>query len=116
MTKTAIRPTRPSTLTRKEQRELLKLSPFELKDKLIALANERERSGDLALLNAGRGNPNWLATTPREAFATLLHFAIGESRRGITAPDLGFHPDRKGIAERFRAFVGGHSELPGATL
>lgn len=116
MTKTAIRQIRPSSLTRKEQRELLKLSPFELKDKLLALANERERMGDLALLNAGRGNPNWLATTPREAFATLLHFAIGESRRGITAPDLGFHPDRKGIADRFRSFLDDHPDLPGASL
>jgi aspartate 4-decarboxylase len=116
MTKTAIKPTRGATLSRKEQRELQKLSPFELKDKLLALASERDRAGDLQLLNAGRGNPNWLATTPREAFGTLLHFAIGESRRGITAPDLGFHPDRKGIAERFRSFLAEHPDLPGAAL
>lgn len=115
MSKTAVRHFRQSAVTRKEQRELLKLSPFELKDKLLALANERERMGDLALLNAGRGNPNWLATTPREAFGTLLQFAIAESRRGITAPDLGFIPDRKGMGQRIRTFLDEH-DLPGAVL
>jgi aspartate 4-decarboxylase len=107
MNKTAMKPAKRSAVSRKEQRALQKLSPFELKDKLIALASERDRAADLQLLNAGRGNPNWLATTPREAFGTLLHFAIEESRRGITAPDLGFHPERKGIAERFGAFLQG---------
>jgi aspartate 4-decarboxylase len=78
--------------SRREQRELLKLSPFELKDKLLSLASDGERAADRQLLNAGRGNPNWLATTPREAFGVLLQFAVGESRRRVSAPDLGSLP------------------------
>ncbi|EPG4835953.1 hypothetical protein P4E27_003859, partial [Acinetobacter baumannii] len=42
-----------------------KLSPFELKDNLIELAQSKT---DRMMLNAGRGNPNFLATIPRRAF------------------------------------------------
>ncbi len=45
-----------------------KLSPFELKDALIQLASSK---ADLTMLNAGRGNPNFLATLPRRAFLRL---------------------------------------------
>ena len=45
-----------------------KLSPFELKDSLIALAQSKR---DRLMLNAGRGNPNFLATLPRRAFFQL---------------------------------------------
>jgi len=51
-----------------------KLSPFELKDNLIELAQSRT---DRMMLNAGRGNPNFLATIPRRAFFQLnFHFPI----------------------------------------
>ena len=46
--------------SRAEQRALLKLSPFELKDKLISLASESARASAVQMLNAGRGNPNWI--------------------------------------------------------
>ena len=88
-TKTA----KPKT-TRAEQKALLQLSPFEVKDKLMALAAETEKEGQFPMLNAGRGNPNWVATTPREAFGTLLRWGIEETRRGVTVPDLGRMPDR----------------------
>ena len=84
---------------------LLKLSPFELKDKLISLAAESERESDVQMLNAGRGNPNWICTTPREAFGTLLRFGIEESRRGVNIPDLGRMPEKEGIAQRFAEFL-----------
>src|SRR6185503_3062281 len=93
-----------------------KLSPFELKDKLIALADEAERDGDIQLLNAGRGNPNWICTTPREAFATLLRFGIEDSRRDTKAPDLGMMPQKAGIAARFTDFLERHKDLPGTHL
>jgi aspartate 4-decarboxylase len=105
-----------STTSRAEQRELLKLSPFELKDKLITLAAESERESDLQMLNAGRGNPNWICTTPREAFGTLLQFGIEESRRGINIPDAGRMPQKNGIAGRFTSFLESHKEAPGAEL
>lgn len=48
--------------------EVKNLSPFELKNKLINLANSNEKKGVKIFLNAGRGNPNWTASTPRDAF------------------------------------------------
>jgi len=42
---------------------------------------EGARRSARVLLNAGRGNPNWIAVTPREAFALLLAFALEESLR-----------------------------------
>jgi aspartate 4-decarboxylase len=102
--------------SREEQRALLKLSPFEVKDRLVALASAAEQKGDSQLLNAGRGNPNWICTTPREAFGTLLRFGIEESRRSLTAPDLGLVPHQDGIAGRLSSFLQDHPDLPGGTL
>jgi aspartate 4-decarboxylase len=112
----ATKTSNPST-SRAEQRELLKLSPFELKDKLISLAAETERESDLQMLNAGRGNPNWICTTPREAFGTLLQFGIEDSRRGLDIiPDAGRMPQKNGIAGRFNTFLEYHKASPGAKL
>ena len=57
------------------------LGPFEIKNELISLAKDTSRTTQSAFLNAGRGNPNWIATEPREAFFLLGQFAITESRR-----------------------------------
>ena len=62
------------------------LSPFEIKDELIKLAKKTSRTAQSAFLNAGRGNPNWIATTPREGFFLLGQFAITESKRVMEHP------------------------------
>ncbi len=62
------------------------LSPFEVKDELIKIAKRTTSQSNLAFLNAGRGNPNWIATKPREAFFLLGQFAITESTRVIDLP------------------------------
>jgi len=107
---------RESSTSRAEQKALLQLSPFELKDKLIELATESEREIQIQMLNAGRGNPNWVCTTPREAFGTLLRFGLEETRRGISLPDLGRMPEKSGIADRFTAFLEANKDTPGAKL
>ena len=58
-----------------------RISPFELKDKLINLAKNQKKKSVRTLLDAGRGNPNWVAITPREAFFTFGQFAAEECRR-----------------------------------
>ncbi|HHF2856195.1 bifunctional aspartate transaminase/aspartate 4-decarboxylase [Vibrio diabolicus] len=80
------------------------LSPFELKDKLIEVA---QTVPDRALLDAGRGNPNFLATLPRKAFIRLGEFAILEAERTYSYLDGGFGgiPDGVGIVERFDTFA-----------
>ncbi len=68
--------------------ESSKPSPrFELKNRIIALADESVKKDAHVMLNAGRGNPNWIAPEPREAFIALSSFAIGECRRVMDHPD-----------------------------
>lgn len=93
-----------------------KISPFELKDKLISLAAESNKSGTHSLLDAGRGNPNWIAATPREAFFTFGQFAVSESRRVWSDNDLAGMPKKEGIAQRFKEYISRNSDSPGAEL
>ncbi len=41
------------------------LSPFEIKNDLAKIATKTAHASQVAYLNAGRGNPNWIATEPR---------------------------------------------------
>ena len=83
------------------------LSPFEIKDELIKLAKKTSRTTQSAFLNAGRGNPNWIATTPRAAFFLLGAFALEESKRVWHEPDIAGMPAATGIAARFEQFLAG---------
>jgi aspartate 4-decarboxylase len=93
----------------KEKSGLDALSPFELKDELIKAAGggATERPANFAMLNAGRGNPNFLATIPRHGFWQLGLFAMRESERSFAyMPEgVGGFPQRVGIVERFDLFV-----------
>jgi aspartate 4-decarboxylase len=91
------------------------LSPFEIKNELINLAKDTSRTSQSAFLNAGRGNPNWIATTPREGFFLLGQFAITESKRVMEqSPGIGGMPQAKGIAARLDAWLARHMDMPGA--
>jgi aspartate 4-decarboxylase len=91
------------------------LSPFEIKDELINLAKKTSRTTQSAFLNAGRGNPNWVATTPREGFFLLGQFAVTESKRVMEHPaGIGGMPQAKDIAARFEAWLAKHADMPGA--
>lgn len=93
------------------------LSPFEIKDELIKLARKSSRTTQSAFLNAGRGNPNWIATTPREGFFLLGQFAITESQRVMEHPaGLGGMPQPQGIAKRLETWLNQRFESPGATF
>src|SRR5688572_25964151 len=94
-----------------------KLSPFELKDKLIGVADEAAKTTAAVMLNAGRGNPNWISTIPREAFGLLLTFGLEEARRSRDEPAVGLAgmPKSPGIAARFEQFLRGATG-PGAVL
>ncbi len=94
---------------RQQQRAMEKsyeaISPFEFKNKLIELANDGQEKSAHALLNAGRGNPNWIAATPRDAFFQLGQFALMESRRVWKEGHLAGKPKKAGIAERMHQFM-----------
>lgn len=100
-----------------EQRALQKLSPFEIKNTLIALAQDTAQKSLEIMLNAGRGNPNWTASVPREAYFLLGQFGVAECRRNIPE-DHGFAgvPEKSGIADRFKSFLALHKNAPGASL
>jgi aspartate 4-decarboxylase len=93
------------------------LSPFEIKDELIKLAKETSKTSQSAFLNAGRGNPNWIATTPREGYFLLGQFAVTESRRVMEHPaGIGGMPQASGIARRFETWLGKHADMAGASF
>jgi aspartate 4-decarboxylase len=93
------------------------LSPFEIKDELIKLARKTSRTTQAAFLNAGRGNPNWIATKPREGFFLLGQFAVTESKRVMDLPaGVGGMPQPRGIAGRLDAWLIQHKDMPGASF
>ena len=79
------------------------LSPFEIKDELMRLA-QADASGR-AYLNAGRGNPNWIATRAREAFFLLGQFALTEAKRVMNDEEAGLAgmPPLDGCHKRLKA-------------
>jgi len=95
--------------------KLARLGPFEIKDHLTSLAS---RHGDRLMLNAGRGNPNFMATIPRYGFFQLGLFAMQEAERSYAyMPEgVGGHPRLEGIETRFDAFVAAHRSAPGVAF
>jgi aspartate 4-decarboxylase len=92
------------------------LSPFEIKNDLARLAARTAHASQVAYLNAGRGNPNWVATEPRSAFFLLGQFAVSECDRTRHAPGLGGMPRQTGIAARLDTWLDEHAASPGAAL
>src|SRR5437879_11754582 len=93
------------------------LGPFEIKDELIKLAKKTSRTTQSAFLNAGRGNPNWIATTPREGYFLLGQFAITESKRVMEHPaGIGGMPRAHGIAGPLEASPAQHPQFPRASV
>ena len=80
------------------------LSPFELKDTLLRPASS---PGERTMLNAGVGNPNFLATIPRHGFLQLGQVALNESERAHDHMNQGIGglPERAGIESRFEDFL-----------
>ncbi len=93
-------------------KQVADLSPFELKDFLIKTAS---RKCECYMLNAGRGNPNFLATEPRYGFLRFLEFALAESERSFSyMPEgVGGFPDKEEIERRFDIFTDGRMGQPG---
>lgn len=92
-----------------------KLSPFELKDELIKLASGSENR---LMLNAGRGNPNFLATLPRRAFFRLGLFAVAEAELSFSyMPNgVGGLPRIEGIEGRFERYISEHRDQNGVVF
>ncbi|MFV0556758.1 MAG: bifunctional aspartate transaminase/aspartate 4-decarboxylase [Lactovum sp.] len=100
--------------------ERSKLSPFELKDELIKAAIETRPSEIQAellkaaratkgkeMLDAGRGNPNFLTTIPRKGFFEWGNFAMKESERSFSYLGIGLGglAKKEGIEGRLDNFL-----------
>lgn len=97
--------------------ELSKLSPFELKGRIIEMANEKVRKSANTMLNAGRGNPNWIADQARDAFFALGQFAMTECRRDFSMPEgIAGTPQQEGISVRFETWLRDNASVPGVKL
>ena len=57
------------------------------------------------VLDAGRGNPNWINTEARYAFIRMTEFALSESKRVMSMGTLAGQAKKEGITERFYAFM-----------
>lgn len=88
------------------------LSPFEFKDKLLNIARSH---ADRMMLNAGRGNPNFLAVAPRRAFLQLGEFALQEAERSYSYLNSGFGglPEASGMLQRFEVYRHNHEDAVG---
>lgn len=103
-------------LSRAYEQKLDTMSPFEIKNELIRLAQADARKSAATYLNAGRGNPNWIASDAREAFYLLGLFALDEARRvSYTEPGIAGCPAQDGAADRFRTYLKG-KDSEGAKL
>jgi aspartate 4-decarboxylase len=100
-------------MEKSEEHRFAGLSPFELKDRLVALAKHR---GERLWMNAGRGNPNWIAIEPRAAFVRLGEFALAEAQAVALGPGLGGLPRKRGIFRRLQAFLAQREGAPGNAL
>jgi len=96
-----------------EQKKYEALSPFELKNKLIDMSND---NSEKEMLNAGRGNPNWVALEPRHAYFHLGQFALSESENSLIQDGFGGVPSKENIETRFNNFLTDREGQSGITL
>ncbi|MFH1643910.1 MAG: bifunctional aspartate transaminase/aspartate 4-decarboxylase [bacterium] len=89
----------------KNMEKYTSMSPFELKNVLIDMAEKSAKKKNKEMLNAGRGNPNFLNTTTREAFCFLNFFATDLASKNTKIKDLGLRPEKKGIAKKLNTFL-----------
>jgi len=104
---------------KKELQKYVDMSPFELKNVLIQMAQDgcvqaQKENKKAVFLNAGRGNPNFSNTTARQAFAQLNLFACEDAKNNTPIDDLGLRPEKSGISKRCFEFLDKNIKNPGA--
>ena len=77
------------------------LGAFEITANQRELAKENEAG--YSVLDAGRGNPNWINTQSRYAFTRFMNFAIEECEKDFSQGNMAGHAQQEGIGERFDA-------------
>lgn len=75
------------------------LGAFEITANQRELARENEAG--YPVLDAGRGNPNWINTQARYAFTRFMNFATAECEYDFSQDNMAGHAQQKGIGDRF---------------
>ena len=60
-----------------------------------------ENEAGYPVLDAGRGNPNWINTQSRYALTRFMNFAIEECENDFSKGSMAGHAIQEGIGERF---------------
>lgn len=102
---------------REYEKALEEMSPFEIKDTLIKMAKKGSETTTDTFLNAGRGNPNWIATAPREAFFLLGVWAVETCRNeAYSKPGVAGMPPEEGLGDSLKLFLKDNAARHGAHL
>ncbi len=96
--------------------DLAQESPFEIKNILIDKAEKACAQSGCTMINAGRGNPNFLNPTVRKSLSLLMLFAAQMAEKNSPAKDIGLRIEKKGLAQAFDAFIKEHRGRPGAAF
>ncbi len=77
-------------------------------------AHQRElaktNTAGYSVLDAGRGNPNWINTQARLAFARFMEYAVDECSLTMSQDDMAGQASQDGIAQRFEAAMNPEDE------
>jgi aspartate 4-decarboxylase len=92
------------------------MSPFEVKNDLIETAEKSSKKKNIEMLNAGRGNPNFLNTTVRSSFNLFSDFAVEIAERFKKFDDIGYRPRKEELYKRFVEFVEKNKDRKGSQL
>ena len=65
------------------EKKMESISPFELKNRLIDMADESLKKTARTMLNAGRGNPNWIATASTRSLLSCWEASAWKTCRRI---------------------------------
>ena len=84
-----------------EQQLQKELGAFEITANQRELAKKNEAG--YSVLDAGRGNPNWINTQARYAFTRFSDFATRECELDMSQGSMAGHARQEGIGERFDA-------------
>jgi len=95
-------------------KSLAEESPFEIKNLLIQKARAACAKSGCSMLNAGRGNPNFLNTEVRKSFALLTLFAAGLAQKDSTVTDVGYRQTKDGMNKSLKEFLKKNQGAPGS--
>lgn len=84
------------------------LSAFEITAKQRKSAANNKAG--YSVLDAGRGNPNWINSKVRSSFTRLMDFANEECKLVMDNGDMAEHGNKEGISKRFEEYMDASNE------